>query len=32
MGMTDDYIIAIQEGANIVRIGTGLYGKRNYNI
>lgn len=31
MGMTDDYIIAIEEGANIVRIGTGLYGRRNYN-
>ena len=31
MGMTDDYVVAIQEGANIVRIGTGLYGKRNYN-
>ena len=31
MGMTDDYIVAIQEGANIVRIGTGLYGQRNYN-
>ena len=31
MGMTDDYITAIEEGANIVRIGTGLYGARNYN-
>lgn len=31
MGMSDDYTVAIQEGANIVRIGTGLYGKRNYN-
>lgn len=32
MGMTNDYEIAIEEGANIVRIGTGLFGKRNYNI
>lgn len=30
MGMTDDYVVAISEGANIVRIGTGIYGKRNY--
>ena len=29
MGMTNDYEIAIQEGANIVRIGTGLFGARN---
>lgn len=32
MGMTDDYAVAISEGANIVRIGTGIYGKRNYNV
>ncbi len=32
MGMTNDYIIAIEEGANIVRIGTGIFGERNYNI
>lgn len=31
MGMTDDYEIAIEEGANIVRIGSGIYGERNYN-
>lgn len=30
MGMTNDYEIAIEEGANIVRIGTGLFGKRIY--
>jgi uncharacterized pyridoxal phosphate-containing UPF0001 family protein len=28
MGMTNDYEIAIEEGATIVRIGTGLFGKR----
>ncbi|RKD27854.1 hypothetical protein SAMN02745883_00233 [Caminicella sporogenes DSM 14501] len=31
MGMTNDYLVAIEEGANIVRIGTGIFGKRNYN-
>jgi len=28
MGMTNDYEIAIEEGANIVRIGTGIFGER----
>ncbi len=32
MGMTNDYEIAIEEGANIVRIGTGIFGERNYDI
>lgn len=32
MGMSDDFDVAIEEGANIVRIGTALFGKRNYNI
>lgn len=31
MGMTNDYEIAIEEGANIVRIGTGLFGARDYS-
>lgn len=30
MGMTHDYKIAIQEGANVVRIGTAIFGTRNY--
>ncbi|MBO5561654.1 MAG: YggS family pyridoxal phosphate-dependent enzyme [Firmicutes bacterium] len=30
MGMTNDYETAIEEGANIVRIGTGIFGARNY--
>ena len=30
MGMSNDYEIALQEGANIVRIGTAIFGKRNY--
>ncbi len=28
MGMTGDFTVAIEEGANIVRIGTGLFGRR----
>jgi len=28
MGMTHDYLIAVQEGATIVRIGTALFGPR----
>ena len=30
MGMTQDYKIALQEGATIVRIGTAIFGPRNY--
>lgn len=30
MGMTGDFEEAIEEGANIVRVGTGIFGKRNY--
>lgn len=30
MGMTGDYEIAIEEGATMVRIGTGIFGERNY--
>ncbi len=30
MGMSSDYDLAIECGANIVRIGTGLFGDRNY--
>ena len=32
MGMTGDYMVAIEEGANFVRVGTGIFGERNYNI
>ena len=32
MGMTGDYEIAIEEGATMVRVGTGIFGQRNYNI
>lgn len=30
MGMTHDYKIAIEEGANLIRVGEGIFGKRNY--
>lgn len=30
MGMTNDFEIAIEEGANIIRVGTGIFGPRNY--
>lgn len=30
MGMTSDYKIAIEEGANILRIGSAIFGKREY--
>ena len=29
MGMTNDYNVAIEEGSNMIRIGTGIFGKRN---
>lgn len=32
MGMSNDYTIAIEEGANMVRVGTSIFGARNYNI
>ena len=32
MGMTNDYEIAIEEGSTMVRIGTGIFGARNYSI
>ena len=31
MGMTGDYMVATQEGATIVRVGTGIFGERDYS-
>ncbi len=31
MGMTNDYMIAIEEGATHVRVGTAIFGERQYN-
>jgi pyridoxal phosphate enzyme (YggS family) len=30
MGMTSDFEVAIEEGSNMVRVGTGIFGARNY--
>lgn len=30
MGMTGDYEVAIEEGASYVRVGTGIFGERDY--
>lgn len=32
MGMSGDYIVAVEEGATYVRVGTKIFGERNYNI
>lgn len=31
MGMSNDYQVAIEEGATMVRVGTSIFGERNYN-
>ncbi len=31
MGMTNDYMVAIEEGATHVRVGTAIFGERQYN-
>ena len=31
MGMTGDFEVAVEEGATLVRVGTGIFGERNYN-
>lgn len=32
MGMSGDYRVAVEEGATYVRVGTKIFGERNYNI
>ena len=32
MGMTGDYQVAIEEGADYVRVGTGIFGERDYGL
>ena len=32
MGMTDDYPIAIEEGSTLIRIGSAIFGPRNYSV
>lgn len=31
MGMSHDYPVAIEEGSNLIRVGTAIFGERNYN-
>ena len=31
MGMTNDYEVAVEEGATMVRVGTGIFGERDYS-
>ena len=30
IGMSDDYNIALENGSNIIRVGSKIFGKRNY--
>ena len=32
MGMTNDFEVAIEEGATHVRVGTAIFGERNYSM
>ena len=32
MGMTNDYQVAIEDGATMIRVGTGIFGERNYHV
>ena len=32
MGMTNDFEVAIEEGATMVRVGTAIFGERNYSV
>ena len=32
MGMTNDYEVAVEEGATMVRVGTAIFGERDYSI
>lgn len=31
MGMTGDYIVAVEEGSTMIRVGTGIFGQRDYS-
>lgn len=32
MGMTGDYVTAVEEGSTLVRVGTGIFGERQYAV
>ena len=31
MGMSNDYMIAIEEGSTVVRVGSAIFGERDYS-
>jgi uncharacterized pyridoxal phosphate-containing UPF0001 family protein len=31
-GMSSDYKLAIDEGSNMIRVGSSIFGERNYNL
>ena len=32
MGMSGDFEMAIEEGSNMVRVGTAIFGERDYSV
>jgi hypothetical protein len=32
MGMSGDYLIALEQGSNMIRVGSAIFGSRNYSI
>jgi uncharacterized pyridoxal phosphate-containing UPF0001 family protein len=32
MGMSEDYLIAIEQGSTMVRVGSSIFGQRQYNV
>ncbi len=32
MGMSNDRVVAVEEGSTMIRVGTAIFGERNYNI
>lgn len=32
MGMSSDYLLAIEEGSNLIRVGSSIFGSRDYSI
>ena len=32
MGMSNDYAVALEEGATMIRVGTDIFGERVYNV
>jgi hypothetical protein len=32
MGMSSDYKIALEEGSTMIRVGSAIFGKRNYDV